>query len=271
MRNSTTATFLIMSLNCAAAQLSPSTERAFYRYVANLETRLARQHAGPETYLAVSPLDVGPGRGLDRQLKSGEVRVEAVNGGTWQVGGALLHHWRAAAFVPGAAPKDMVALLRDFDHLALHYAPQVVSSRALTDGGQTATHVVRFKVQKMLTFVFDAEYETEAKLSENDRGYSISRSANIWQIDNPGTEQEHRRSQIESDGFFWHLNSYWSFARIPQGLQIECEAVSLTRDVPLGLGWLITPFIADFPRDELTFTLRATRSALIANIAQEQR
>ena len=50
---------------------------------------------------------------------------------------------------------------------------------------------------------------------------------------------------------------------------MECEAVSLTRDVPVGLGWLITPIIADLPREALEFTLRATRNALIENAAQE--
>lgn len=50
---------------------------------------------------------------------------------------------------------------------------------------------------------------------------------------------------------------------------MECEAVSLTRDIPLGLGWLVTPVIAELPREELEFTLRATRNALIENAAQE--
>ena len=59
----------------------------------------------------------------------------------------------------------------------------------------------------------------------------------------PGTAQERRRPEGQDDGFLWRLNSYWSFTRVRGGLQMECEAVSLTRDVPLGLGWLITPII----------------------------
>ncbi len=251
MQNGMTAIFLVMASSCMASRLSPQADRAFETYVANLEARLARQHARPEM--------------------SGDMRVEAVNGGTWQVGGALLHHWRGTAYVPNATPKDMLTLLQDFNHLSTHYAPEVVSSRALTDNGAIASLAVRFKEHKLLTIVLDAEYQVEARLSGNDRGYSVSRSTHIWQVDRPGTAQERRRPPGEDDGFLWHLNSYWSFARVSQGLQIECEAVSLTRDVPRGLGWLISPIIADFPREELAFTLRATKNALTAGVSQEEK
>jgi len=45
---------------------------------------------------------------------------------------------------------------------------------------------------------------------------------------------------------------------------IECEAVSLTRDIPMGLGWLIGPIVQDLPSEALQFTLRATKNALMA-------
>jgi hypothetical protein len=274
MRNEKAAVFFLMALattsNCLAAWLSPSAERSFESYVANLEARLARQHASPETYLAVLNTDAGQRNRSERQLTSDEVRVEAVNGGARQVGGALLHHWRAAAFVPGATPKDMLTLLRDFNHLSKRYAPEVVSSRTLKDNGETATLAVRFRELRVVTIVVDAEYEIEAKLSDNDRGYSVSRSTHVWQVDYPETPRERRRTTGQDDGFLWHLNSYWSFARARQGLQIECEAVSLTRDVPRGLGWLITPMIADFSRAALALTVKKTKNALTADFAQEE-
>jgi hypothetical protein len=61
------------------------------------------------------------------------------------------------------------------------------------------------------------------------------------------------------------LNSYWSFEQRREGLFIECEAVSLTRDVPVGLGWLIMPIIETLPRASLEFTLTATKNALRRN------
>jgi hypothetical protein len=43
---------------------------------------------------------------------------------------------------------------------------------------------------------------------------------------------------------------------------MECEAVSLTRDVPTALGWLIGPIIRDLPRESLVNALRRTREAV---------
>jgi hypothetical protein len=48
---------------------------------------------------------------------------------------------------------------------------------------------------------------------------------------------------------------------------VQCEAISLTRDVPVGLGPLLSPFISSIPKESLEFTLRATRAALRPKIA----
>jgi len=48
---------------------------------------------------------------------------------------------------------------------------------------------------------------------------------------------------------------------------VECRAISLSRNVPLGLGWLIEPIIQKLPRESLINTLDATRRALIPNAA----
>jgi len=48
------------------------------------------------------------------------------------------------------------------------------------------------------------------------------------------------------------------------GVTVECRAISLTRDVPLGLGWIVEPIIKNLPRDSLVNTLKATRRALTA-------
>jgi hypothetical protein len=230
----------------SAAHLTASAAAEFARYAAAVEDRLAREHSSPDTYFARA------------------LRIEPVDGGVRPLPGALLHHWRAAAFVPHATPQDMLALLRDYNHLARFYSPEVISSRALTIDGDTASVAIRLNEQKLVTVVLDGEYHVESRLSSPDRGYSVSRSTHIWQIDNPGTPRERRRMEANDDGFLWRLNSYWSFANAPDGsgLWIECEAVSLTRDVPLGLGWLLAPMVEQLPRETLEFTLNATRKAL---------
>jgi hypothetical protein len=264
-----TAIFLFGPRLFPAAFPSQPAERAFESYIADLEGRLARQHADPEHYTAVLSRQ-GPMRtDAERQLLAGDVlvghgNVERVNVGSWPVDGGLLHHSRAAAFVPGGSAQDMLALLRDYNHLALYYSPEVVSSRVLANEGSVATVVMRLKKQQVITVVVDGEFQVDSGLAGGGRGYSFSRSTHIWQIDRPGTASERRLAEGEGEGFLWRLNSYWSFEKWRDGLVIECEAVSLTRAVPPGLGWLIAPIIGTLPRDSLQFTLTATKRVLAA-------
>jgi hypothetical protein len=61
----------------------------------------------------------------------------------------------------------------------------------------------------------------------------------------------------------WRLNSYWRYFDSGRGVYVQCEAVSLTRDIPTALNWLVGPFIQSVPKESLEFTLQSTRSAVL--------
>ena len=63
-------------------------------------------------------------------------------------------------------------------------------------------------------------------------------------------------------GFLWRLYSYWRFQERDSGVHLECRAISLTRDVPKGLGWIIDPIVNKLPKQSLIATLESTRRAL---------
>src|ERR1022692_2526928 len=268
MRLRMLAIMLLLAAPCPAPQLTLSAQQAFENYAAALEKRIGRAHASPDTYLAVFNLAGTEQADAERQLRSGAMRVEPVNGGTNEVSGGLLHHWRGTAFVPGGKAKDMLARLRDYDHLARYYAPEIESSHVLSDHGGVAAVAIRMRKRKVVTVVLDTEYGVQTGLT-GATGYGFSRSTHIWQIAEAGTAHERRLPEGKDDGFLWRSNSYWSFLELPDGLLIECEAVSLTRDVPSGSAWLITPIIENIPRESLTFTLSATRKALESNPLKE--
>jgi len=46
------------------------------------------------------------------------------------------------------------------------------------------------------------------------------------------------------------------------GVYVQLEAISLTRNIPTGLNWLISPFVTSIPKESLLFTLTHTRDAL---------
>jgi hypothetical protein len=263
----TLAAVFLFPLPMRAARLTPAAQQAFDQYVMTVEKRLARQHSSDESYLAVLDVNsVGRTQAVN-QLRSGSLLIEPVDGVS-EVPGAIVHHWRGAAFVPGATAKDMLALLQNYNGFARYYAPEVESSRALSEYDGITTVAMRLKKQQVITIVFDSEYGVQTHMTAANRGYSLSRSIHIWEVESPGTTRERRMKEGNDEGFLWRLNSYWSFLELPDGLLIECEAVSLTRDIPIGLGWLAAPLVEQLPRESLEFTLKATRNALAANLAK---
>jgi hypothetical protein len=65
-------------------------------------------------------------------------------------------------------------------------------------------------------------------------------------------------------GYLWRLSSYWRFEELDGGVSVECRAISLTRDVPAGLGWIIEPMVKKLPTESLLATLEATRRGYAA-------
>ena len=84
----------------------------------------------------------------------------------------------------------------------------------------------------------------------------------IAEVDNAGKRGEREMPPGTGHGFLWKLDTFWRFQQRDGGTWIECEAISLTRDIPTGLGWLIEPIIRSLPRESLENTLRETANAL---------
>jgi hypothetical protein len=55
---------------------------------------------------------------------------------------------------------------------------------------------------------------------------------------------------------------YCKFEQRADGSLDQCESVTLTRDVPFAIAWLVRPFVTGIPRDAMTFTLGRVRAAL---------
>jgi galactose mutarotase-like enzyme len=108
----------------------------------------------------------------------------------------------------------------------------------------------------------DTTYDVTFAELDRQHGYSFSRSTRISEIDAAGTSSERALNAGEGHGFLWRLNSYWSYAEQDGGLYMQIESVSLTRNIPRGLGWVVRPFVQSVPRESLEFTLRSTANAL---------
>jgi hypothetical protein len=242
------------------AELTAQTIQAFDRYIRETEKRIDLRLNDGKSFLWT---DESPER--QRSVRGGRIVTEPRGGrSTVEAPRALIHDWLGAVFIPGATLERTLALVRDYGNHKHIYRPEVADSRIIHHEGNRYKIHLRLLKKKVLTVVLNTEHDVEYFPLDGRRWHSRSYSTRIAQVQDPGKKNERELPAGKDHGFLWRLYSYWRFEERDDGVYVECQAVSLTRDVPAGLGWLIEPVIRDLPRESLENTLRATREALVS-------
>jgi hypothetical protein len=188
-------------------------------------------------------------------------RLETLDRGrTIPVPRGMIHHWIGTTFIPGVTLAQTVAFLQDYDNQYKFYAPDVERSRLVARDGNNFK--VFLRLRKKIA-ILDTEYDVKYSWLSAHQATARSVSTRITEVENVGQKNESKRPVGDDNGFMWRLNSYWRFAERDGGTYVQLEAISLTRDIPVGLGWLIGPFISSIPKESLEFTLGRTRQALL--------
>jgi hypothetical protein len=255
---------LLLIARSARAEPAPAAVSTFEAYRVAVEDRLVKQHGQGQTFLAPCAGDTSA---VEARLRRGELIIEQIDPGKdaahqAETNGALLHHWRGTAFVPGAKATDFLKLMQDFDRYPQRFSPQIERAQVLKHDGDLFDVSMRIRQKHVITVVMDTDYAIQFRNLDASHGYSISRSTRVAEIASPGTASEHVLGAKEEHGFLWRLNTYWSYEEHNGGLYLQLEAVSLTRAIPAGLGWVIRPYVESIPRESMEFTLRSTVNAL---------
>ena len=253
-------------LTCCGILLAqqPETSQAFDHYIAQAEARITQQRDRPNAFLTPDAPPTDQGSETLRRLHQGEVVIEKVANTPEKIPGGLIHDWEGWVFLPNVTIGQVVSVIRDYDHLAHYYSPDVLQSRLISGRGDDLHVYMRLQKHKVVTVVLDTEYDVHYGRIDATHEYSVSRSSRVSEIENSGSANERALPQGHDHGYMWRLNSYWAFAQASDGVLVQCEAISLTRDIPTGLAWLVGPFVNSIPRESLQFTLNATRNAMAA-------
>jgi hypothetical protein len=251
-----------------SAELRPKTVEAFDRYVQLTEARINGEVTQTDKFLYVDGLPPDRRSQVLAALKRGEIfmaRLETLDtsGHKIEAPEAIIHHWLGAVFVPGANLQQTITLVQDYNRHQEIYKPEVVRSRLLTHQGNDFTIYYRLRKKKVITVTLNTNHDVHYFPVDSTRWYSRSYSTRIAEVANADTPNEHEKPIGHDSGFLWRINSYWKFEEKEGGVYIECESISLTRDIPTGLGWLIKPFVTSIPRESLEMTMGSTRAALM--------
>lgn len=268
VRRLTLLAVLVARLGAAAfaADLKPETAAAFDHYIQLSEQRMASE-SNPESFLWLHTQPAPKREDGYARLKQGEVitaRLETFDHGKpIPVPDGLIHHWLGAVFIPGVTLPQVLSFLQDYDNQSRFYGPDVERSRLLERDGNHFRIFLRLRKKKIVTVVLNTEYDVTYTTLGETRATSRSCSTRIAEVENAGHSDEQEKPVGHDSGFMWRLNSYWRFEQNDGGIYVQLEAISLTRDIPTGLGWLIRPFITSIPEQSITFTLTRTREALM--------
>jgi len=254
---------VLIVMDCElAAQHRPETRAAFDHYIAQAESRIAGDRGNPKTFLSLESLSAAPEPEMLSRLRRGEVVIEKLGNTPAEISGGLIHDWSGAVFISGTNIQQLLAIVQNYDSLTRYYSPDVLESKLISAKSDDFHVFVRLRKHKVVTVVLDTEYDVHYGRIDPRHQYSISRSTRVSEIEDPGAPNEHALPDGGDHGYMWRLNSYWAFEQAEDGVFVQCEAISLTRDIPTGLGWLVGPFVTSIPRESLEFTLNATRAAL---------
>jgi len=241
-------------------QLKRETAEAFELYVSEAELAMEKTLRGSAPFLWC---DAASDRSC--QVRAGQVVSTFWSGrGPLKVPSGLVHDWIGTALIPEVEVGYVLALVQDYDNHSNIYRPDVISSKLIRHRGNDFQIYLRLLKKKIISVVLDTEHAVHYRRLDRRRWLCRSYSTRIAEVDDPGTPQETVQRPDTGHGFLWRLYSYWRFQEHKEGVYVECRAISLTRDVPFGLGWVVEPIIQKLPKESLIHTLEATRHALFA-------
>jgi hypothetical protein len=253
-----------------AADLKPETLAAFNQYVAKAESRMAKQVSDPSVFLYVNTLPAGQRDQAYSSLRAGDIYMTPLatpnaSSGDASVPDGMVHHWLGTVFIPGTRLGDVLRVVQDYDHKQDVY-PEVVRSHLVSRDGEHFRATMRFREHHVITITLDTEHDVNYTEVDPTHWYSRSYSTRVSQVENAGKPDERDLPDGQGDGFLWRIDTYWRFVERDHGVYLEVEAISLSRAIPAGLGWLITPFLTSVPRESLQDTLGYTRSAVLSKL-----
>jgi len=122
------------------------------------------------------------------------------------------------------------------------YQPPILQRKALVTVTYNTEHVVRF-----------ARYGAR-------RATSTSTATKIAEVSAPNTTEQRELPIGDDRGFLWRLNAYWRYEDVTGGTIAECESVTLSRDVPALVRYVVDPLVDSTARESMVRTLLALRA-----------
>jgi hypothetical protein len=257
--------FLVCVVGClcaqrptAAAELEAQTTTAYERHMASVAQAFA-ERIRDETFLQNGAPDA-----LAR-MRRGEILLAAGTGdGISNVPKGLIHHWRAAAFIPNVTLERLLAFVQDYSAYADAYDWLIASQLIAREGDEYRAF---FRVKQsagVVTGVVDMWMVTDYRRLGSDRIVAVSKTDCVRQVEHAGDSRESRLRPGTGSGYLWRADALSKYLQRDGGVYVELDAIGLSRGYPALLGWIIEPIARRLGRESAAGSLNKLRAATIS-------
>jgi len=248
------------------ADLHPATAAAFDRYIKLTEARIEEELRGRRPFLWLDNLPEAQRRDADSRLRRGEIvvsRLETRDGASsLTIPDGLCHHWVGTVLIPRVTLEKVRELMQSYDMYQQIYRPAVRQSRTLSHDGDHFTVYLQLFMKKIIGVVLNTNYDVNYLTKTSKQVQVRSATTRVAEVGDPDTPQEKEKPIGHDGGYLWRFNNYCALEERGEGTYVQCESVSLSRGIPIGLGWIVGPFVTSIPRESLEFTLGTMRTTL---------
>jgi hypothetical protein len=257
---------LIAGLTLSAAELRPRTIAAWDQYVQRTEARMDAD-LSRGTFLAIDAASEPARRDAHVKLRRGEIlisRQQTRDGGrALGAPGGLIHHWQGVVFLPKIRLAAALAMAQDYNRYTAVFGEVVKRSQLVSREDNVFKVRFRFMLKKIFTGVVNVDSDVVYVPVDASREYLRAHSSRVAEVENADTSRERELPVGRDNGYLWRVNSYWWMQEKDGGTYLQCEWLSLSRDIPFGLGWLIEPIVTGLSRETLRLTLQSAQRLLV--------
>jgi hypothetical protein len=236
--------------------LSPQTISQFESYAQKVEATLDERWKGQKNFLSIEDNKDEEQRVLEGQL----VIKELPGGNPTEISNGLIHDWLGAVFIPKTSMDRVLEVMQNFDNHEKIY-PEIADSKSIRRNGNDITGYWRLERKGMVPVVLKVEQEAHYVQVAPGKWICRAYARNIREVDSGLFSRGQTFPAGKGHGYLWRLYAYWSLEAHNGGVLAECRTLSLSRDIPDGLGWAVGPYVKKMPQESLASTLNGTRRA----------
>ncbi len=254
-----------------AADLKKKTLDAWQAYVQLTEERIASELDSRRGFLMQDFKDASEAEKIRAISASGKpyiARMQTRNQANNQINvqDGIVHHRYGSIFIPGAKMPDVLSWVQNFDQYEAYFT-EVEKSKMVSHNGDGFDIFLRLTRTKLgITVHYNTDYTFTFRHHDNARTSGRMISTRIAEIEGVGTRNEKEKSPGRDSGYFWRSNFYWRYLEEKDGTFLECESVSLSREVPFGLGFLFRSFVESIAEETVENVLISIRQGVLRKL-----